>query len=126
MANFGLYTKPYIKMGTNQTVCYCCVKDECERTGRNVHDVTYDQYGKHEHKMVFYIRRSGQDTCICLDCFKKIYEQIVSEEIKDEKGNVEAPAVTPVVETPEEAATNEGVEKEAEAKPTAKKNNKTK
>lgn len=124
MANFGLYTKPYIKMGTNQTVCYCCIKDECERTGRNVHDVTHEQLGKHEHKMVFYIRRSGQDTCICLDCFKKIYEQIVSEEIKDEEETVAAP-VESQVETSNEASTNESEEKETEAKAT-KKTNKTK
>lgn len=120
MANFGLYSKPYIKMGTNQTVCYCCIKDECERTGRNVHDVTHEQLGKHEHKMVFYIRRSGQDTCICLECFKKIYEQIVSDEIKDEEEVVEV-AVKTQVETSKEASTNE----ETETK-TTKKNNKTK
>lgn len=121
MANFGLYTKPYIKMGTNQTVCYCCIKDECERTGRNAHDVTFEQLGKHEHKMVFYIRRSGQDTCICLDCFKKIYEQIVSEEIQDEKERV---AQSTIVETPVEEAPTE--EKEEVAKTTPKKGNKTK
>ena len=107
-------------MGTSQTVCYCCIKDECERTHRNVHDVTFEQLGKHEHKMVFYIRRSGQDTCICLDCFKKIYEQIVSEEIKDEEEVVEAPAP---VETPKEEAPTEEV---VEVKATTKKGNKTK
>jgi len=85
MANFGLYNKPYIKMGTRQTVCYCCIKDECENTGRNAHDVTHEQTGKHENEMVFYIRRSGQDTCICLNCFKKLYEEIVSTEIKEEE-----------------------------------------
>lgn len=121
MANFGLYTKPYIKMGTNQTVCYCCIKDECERTGRNAHDVTFEQFGKHEHKMVFYIRRSGQDTCICLDCFKKIYEQIVSEEIKDEEERV---AKTTVVETPVKEAPIEEVAEEVKA--TTKKGTKTK
>lgn len=117
MANFGLYTKPYIKMGTSQTVCYCCIKDECERTQRNVHDVTYEQYGKHEHKMVFYIRRSGQDTCICLDCFKKIYEQIVSEEMMNEKEIVET---SEPVETSTEATTNE-IEENTEVKATTKK-----
>ena len=114
MANFGLYNKPYIKMGTRQTTCYCCIKDECERTNRNVHDVTHDQLGKHEHQMVFYIRRSGQDTCICLNCFKKIYEQIVSEEIKDEEVSV---AATAPVETQDEAST----QNETEAKATTKK-----
>lgn len=115
MANFGLYNKPYIKMGTRQTTCYCCIKDECERTNRNVHDVTHDQLGKHEHQMVFYIRRSGQDTCICLNCFKKIYEQIVSEEIKDEEEQIVA---TPApVETPkEEAPTQEDTEVKATTK----------
>lgn len=116
MANFGLYSKPYIKMGTKQTVCYCCIKDECERTHRNVHDVTYEQLGKHEHKMVFYIRRSGQDTCICLDCFKKIYEQIVSEEIKDEENVV----VNESVETPKEETQTQ---KEEDSKTTTKKGN---
>ena len=74
MANFGLYSKPYIKIGTSNTVCYCCIKDECETTRRNAHDVTHEHLGRLENKMVFYIRRSGQDTCICFDCFKKLQQ----------------------------------------------------
>lgn len=121
MANFGLYNKPYIKMGTRQTVCYCCIKDECNNTGRNAHDVTHEQLGKHENQMVFYIRRSGQDTCICLNCFKKLYEEIVSEEIVDEEPQQEVTA--PTEETSEEASTKTPEADTTESKTTAKKNN---
>lgn len=89
MANFDLYYKPYIKLGTDKTVCYCCIKDECASSSNSdVHDVTFNQLGKLENKLVFYIRRSGQDTCICFDCFKKIYEQIIADELKQENKNI--------------------------------------
>lgn len=81
MANFGLLDKPYIKLGTSSDVCYCCLKSTCERERRDVYDVTNELKGRIEDKQVFYIRRSGQDTCICFDCFKEIYEDIIKMEM---------------------------------------------
>ena len=106
MANFGLYSKPYIKVGTSNTVCYCCIKDECKTTRRNAHDVTHEHLGRLENKMVFYIRRSGQDTCICFDCFKKLYEEIVASEMPVE--NNDEKRMEPVADTnaDEQKATN--------------------
>lgn len=98
MANFGLYEKPYIRFGTSGDVCYCCVKEECEKGERNAHDVTHELTGKVENKMVFYIRRSGVDTCICFDCFKKIYEGIIAFEMPTEE--VAEPVQTEVTEEP--------------------------
>lgn len=121
MANFGLYDKPYIKVGTSNTVCYCCIKDECETTRRNAHDVTHDHLGKLENKMVFYIRRSGQDTCICFDCFKKLYENIIAAEMPVENDEKEQEPVAKAVETP--VASTENAE---EQKATTKKSNKSK
>lgn len=121
MANFGLYNKPYIKLGTSNTVCYCCIKDECEATRRNAHDVTFEHLGKLENEMVFYIRRSGQDTCICFDCFKKLYEDIVAAEmpaVNDEKEIIEESVAEQVEEN---KSTNAD-----EQKATAKKTNKSK
>lgn len=97
MANFGLYEKPYIKIGTSSDVCYCCVKDTCAKEQRDAYDVTHELRGRIADQLVFYIRRSGVDTCICFDCFKKLYEDIVAKELP---ATNEAPVVdeTPVVE----------------------------
>lgn len=84
MANFGLFDKPYIKLGTNSDTCYICVKDECSKEHKDAHDVIFEHRGKLTDKFVFYIRRSGQDTCICFDCFKKLYETIIKGEMPEE------------------------------------------
>lgn len=85
MANFGLYEKPYIKLGSRNDVCYCCLKDTCEKEKRDTHDITHDLKGNLENLKVFYIRRSGQDLVICLDCFKNVYETIIQEELEFNK-----------------------------------------
>lgn len=97
MANFGLYEKPYVKLGTSNDVCYCCHKDICEMERRDAYDVAHELRGRLDNQFVFYIRRSGQDTCICFDCLRnianeltantteEIVEETVATEIKEEK-----------------------------------------
>lgn len=82
MANYGLYEKPYIRLGHSGDVCYCCVKEECSKGSKDAYDVTHDLTGKQEDKMIFHIRRNAQDTCICFDCFKRIYEDIIQFEMQ--------------------------------------------
>lgn len=116
MANFGLYERPYIKIATTNDICYCCHKDICMKERRDAFDVAHELRGKLENQLVFYIRKSGQDTCICFDCLKELANELTAND-KDE--------VSVAVEAPVEVATEAKQEvKEETKKSTNKKTNK--
>lgn len=97
MANFGLCEKPYVKIGTSSDICYCCQKDICEIERRDAYDVAHELRGRLENQFVFFIRRSGQDTCICFDCLKKISKELIAEETTS---ITEEPTVDTVIQEP--------------------------
>ena len=106
MANFGLYEKPYVKIGTSSDVCYCCQKDICDVERRDAYDVAHELRGRLENQFVFFIRRSGQDTCICFDCLKNIANELTAND-KDIKEEVNEIATTVTEEVTAETTTEE-------------------
>lgn len=119
MANFGLYEKPYIKLGTSSDICYCCHKEICENERRDAYDVAHELRGSLDNQFVFYIRKSGQDTCICFDCLKKIADELTSNTTEEITTNTEE--VLEVKETVETEIKEEAKEvKKASNKKTSK------
>lgn len=108
MANFGLYEKPYVKLGTSSDICYCCHKEICENERRDAYDVAHELKGRLDSQFVFFIRRSGQDTCICFDCLKKIANELTANE--------EEVTTETATETTEEVIVAEEVTLKKEAK----------
>lgn len=85
MANYGLYEKPYVKLAGSQDFCYTCFKEKCNNERRNPADIMIEEQGKIADQFVFFIRRSGVDTCICFDCLKKISKDLLPEEVVTEE-----------------------------------------
>lgn len=60
-----------IRQGVYSDVCIFCLQKEWDKSKRNIADIKYDMLGKLEYTPIFFIRKSGQDTCICLDCLQE-------------------------------------------------------
>lgn len=114
MANYGLMNKPYIKYGNRENVCYVCSKEKSLTEKLPMDESVYRLKGHLEHKQTFYINKRGEDTCICFDCFKRVYKEIISAEMP--------------IEEKEEEVTEKAVEEEVKEEPkktsNSKKNNK--
>lgn len=103
-----------IRQGVSTDICIFCLEKEWKKRRINVGDLKYEMRGRLEYQPIFFIRKHGQDTCICLECLKE-QNELANEYIKETKaiynrnmGIVETPIETEeVIETDEVATTGE-------------------
>lgn len=85
----------YMKIGNAKDACYICAKKDSTIKRRDVYDILRSFEGKIENKKVIVVKRSGIDTCICMDCIEEVYNthikttlpanETIEEEIKKEE-----------------------------------------
>lgn len=87
----------YMKIGSAKDSCWVCAKKMGVQNSRDAYETLRSLEGKVENQKVVVIRRSGIDTCICMDCIKTIYDEHISptivqevvEESKDVSDNID-------------------------------------
>lgn len=60
-----------IRQGVYSDICIFCLQKEWDKSKENLADLRHDMLGKLEHTPIFFIRRNGQDTCMCFDCLEE-------------------------------------------------------
>lgn len=60
-----------IRQGVYSDICIFCLQKEWDKSKENLADLKHDMLGKLEHTPIFFIRRNGQDTCMCFDCLEE-------------------------------------------------------
>lgn len=81
----------YMKIASSKDSCWICAKKAGTNPNRDVYDVLRSLEGAIENKPVIVIRRSGIDTCICMDCVKDIYNthvapnEVVNTKVEEQK-----------------------------------------
>lgn len=90
----------YMKIASAKDSCWICAKKKGSQPGRDAYDTLRELEGAVENKPVIFIRRSGIDTCICMDCIKEVYDKHIAptlkQEVKDEQLSKSEPAKEPV------------------------------
>lgn len=76
-----------IRTADADDVCMFCLKKGIEnlehKNIETVNDLKYNMKGKLNNQKIFYIRKHGQDVCICFDCFHELNQEILDIENKD-------------------------------------------
>lgn len=71
-----------IRQGVYSDICIFCLQKEWDKSKENIADLKYKMLGKLEHTPIFFIRRNGQDTCMCLDCLEE-QSQLAKQYLKE-------------------------------------------
>lgn len=99
----------YMKIGSSKDSCWICAKKMGVQGSRDAYDTLRSLEGKVENKKVIVIRRSGIDTCICMDCVKTIHDEHIAPTIIAKDNNEQAEAIKEGQETKEAEAKEENV-----------------
>lgn len=75
----------YMKIASSKDSCWICAKKLGAQPGRDAYETLRKLEGAVENKPVIVIRRSGIDTCICMDCVKEIYDNHIAPTITKEE-----------------------------------------
>lgn len=105
----------YMKIASSKDSCYVCAKKINATNKQDAYDIIKSLEGKIENQKVIVIRRSGIDTCICMDCIKDVYDNHIADTLITKEVEVEAE-----VEISEDKATTE-IEEENKSSNTKKK-----
>lgn len=82
----------YMKIASGKDSCWICAKKKGAQPGRDAYDTLRELEGAVENKPVIVIRRSGIDTCICMDCIKEVYDEHIAPTLKKEEVKNEQPS----------------------------------
>lgn len=74
----------YMKIASSKDSCWICAKKLGAQPGRDAYETLRTLEGAIENKPVIVIRRSGIDTCICMDCVKEVYDAHIAPNIVKE------------------------------------------
>lgn len=105
----------YMKIASAKDSCWICAKKRGTEPGRDAYDTLRELQGAIENKPVIIIRRSGIDTCICMDCVKEIYDEHIAPTLPKEEVKVDT------TETPTEQVSEPVEEPKEDKKPKTKK-----
>lgn len=65
----------HIKIASAGNFCVVCAKKLCAEKKISAYDAQAELKGKIENKKVLFVRTSGLDQCVCMDCIKNIYDE---------------------------------------------------
>lgn len=91
----------HIKIASRKDVCYICAKKKGATPNRDAYETMRELQGHIENKKAVFIRKSGIDTFICMDCIKNIYDEHIAPTLVQEV-KAEAPAVETAAEVKSE------------------------
>lgn len=74
----------YMKIASSKDSCWICAKKNGAKPGRDAYDTLRELEGKIENQPVIVIRRSGIDTCICMNCIKEVYDNHIAPTLPKE------------------------------------------
>lgn len=74
----------YMKIASSKDSCWICAKKIGAEPGRDAYETLRKLEGAIENKPVIVIRRSGIDTCICMDCVKEVYDNHIAPNLPKE------------------------------------------
>ena len=68
----------YMKIAGANDVCTICAKKLCEKEKIGASEAKEKLRAHIENKEAVYLRTSGTDQCICMDCIKDIYDEHIA------------------------------------------------
>lgn len=81
----------YMKLGSGKDSCWICAKKITLSKANDAYEAMRSLEGKVENQKVIVIRRSGIDTCICMECIKTVYDEHIKHTVVDEELTAETP-----------------------------------
>lgn len=83
------YINDYVKRGGRHDYCYICAKKKAKIVKKDASTVINSMKGHMENVPVLFFKKNGEETCICMDCMRELYEEHILPAIVKE--------VTPIV-----------------------------
>lgn len=71
----------YMKMGSAKDSCYICAKKLGTTPKQDAYEIMRKLQGQMENKPMVITKKSGVDTCICMNCIKEIYDTHIAPTI---------------------------------------------
>lgn len=89
----------YMKLGSGKDSCWICAKKITLSKANDAYEAMRGLEGKVENQKVIVIRRSGIDTCICMECIKTVYDEhikptiVIDEDLTADTNKKEEPEI---------------------------------
>lgn len=74
----------HIKIASAGNFCVVCAKKLCAEKKIGAYEAQAELKGKIENKKVLFVRTSGVDQCVCMDCIKDIYDEHIAPTLETE------------------------------------------
>jgi hypothetical protein len=75
----------FLKIAGDNDYCTICAKKLCAEKKIGAYEAQAELKGKIANKKAIFVRTSGVDQCICMDCVKAIHDEHIAEFAKANK-----------------------------------------
>lgn len=75
----------YLKIAGDSDYCTICAKKLCAEEKIGAYEAQAKLKGKIANKKAIFVRTSGLDQCICMNCVKDIYDEHVVEFVESQE-----------------------------------------
>jgi hypothetical protein len=74
----------HVKIASAGNFCIVCAKKLCAEKKISAYDAERELKGRIDNKKVLFVRTSGVDQCVCMDCIKDIYDEHIAPTLPTE------------------------------------------